>query len=422
MKILLINNFHYRKGGSETVYFNNATLLKEAGHEIVFFSVERDENEETLDSKYFISDTSQFGRVKGVMKYFYNKEAAKKLEQLIVDEKPDIAHAHLMWGCTAPAIFGVLKKYHIPLVHTVHDYRMVCPAYTFKDGAGKMCERCKRWNYYQCAKHRCSKGSLLQSVLMSMEMYTRQLFFNPIKSINGFIFVSHFSEHKHISHLQEFEGTKHIILYNYTKPIIKPDFGDKSDYYLFFGRLSFEKGVPTLLKVFARHPELKLKVVGTGPLEDELKAEYPTKDTAPARALGKSEKCYENIQFLGYHSGGALAELVRSARYVCVPSECYENNPMTIIESYSYGTPVIGANIGGIPEIINEGETGYLFDPGDVDDFEQVLLEANSNSGADYQKMTELAYDFYKTHFSEECYAEKLQSFYNLVLNDCKVF
>lgn len=398
MKVLLINNFFYRKGGSEAVFFNTAELLQESGHDVVFFSFKDKKNIHINEHEYFIP---QGGSLKKIRNYFYNKQAAQKLEKVITKEKPDIAHVHLFWGGISPSIFNVLKRHHVPLVHTAHDYRMVCPSYTFKDGKEKVCERCKRRNYYQCTIHRCSKGSLVQSTLMTMEMYTRQLFYNPIKNIDGFIFVSQFSAKKHIEHNKKFGNTKHIVLYNYTKPLLQANMSVKEDYFLFYGRLSFEKGIPTLLKVFAQHPELKLKVVGTGPLEDDLKTEYEDN---------------KNIQFLGYHSGKSLAELIRRAKYVCVPSEWYENNPMTIVESYSLGTPVIGSRIGGIPEIINEKETGFMFESGNTNDLERTVKIAESVSQDVYYKMCDKVYQFYRDNFSEEKHKKRLLDFYETII------
>lgn len=395
MKILLINNCHYRKGGSEAVYFNTAELLKSHGHEVIFFSNKRDMNLPCEQSKYF---PELGGNIKQMISFFHNSEAARNLEQLIEAEKPDIAHAHLFWGGLSPSIFKVLKRHNIPLVHTAHDYRLVCPGYTFKDGSGAECERCKRWNYYECALHKCSRNSVLPSIIMATEMYTRQLWRNPLKNIDGFIFVSHFSEHKHIEHHCEYKTARHIVLYNYTRPSLSPAIGDKEDYFLFYGRLSFEKGIPTLLKAFDKHPELKLKVVGNGPLAEDLKNNY------------------KGVDFLGYKTGEELFDLVRKARFVCVPSECFENNPMTIVESYSLGTPVIGSAIGGIPEIINDGQTGYLFSTGNVAELEKTIVKAATIKDDDYRLMCENAYKFYEGNFSEEEHYKRLISFYEEVL------
>lgn len=396
MKVLLINNIFYRKGGSEAVYFNTAELLKKHGHEVIYFSIKRDENIPCEQSGFFPKLGSRSNQMKS---YFWNAEAARLLEKLIVAEKPDLAHAHLFWGLVSPSIFGVLQKYKVPLVHTCHDYRLVCPAYTFKNGKGAECERCKRWNYYHCALSRCSKGSLAQSIIMASEMYYRQLFHNPIKNISGFIFVSNFSANKHIEHHREYQTARHMVLYNYTTPYKAPDVNEKENYILYYGRLSFEKGIPTLIKAMAHLPKIKLKVVGTGPLEEKLRA-----------------CASENVEFLGYKSGEDLFRTVRNAKFVCVPSECFENNPMTIVEAYSLGTPVIGANIGGIPEIIIEGKTGFLFESGNAKSLENSLTLSLKLTREEYSAMSEAAYDFYKQNFSEEHHYEELMKFYQSVI------
>lgn len=401
MKILLINNFHYQKGGSETVYFNNARLLEQAGHEVCFFSVDREENIETPFAKYFIADSSKMSKVTGLLKYFYNKEAEKNLEELILAERPDIAHAHLMWGCTAPSIFGILKKYRIPLVHTVHDYRMVCPAYTFKDGE-HICEECRGKHFYKCAINRCNKGSLLMSTVMAAEMYYRNIFFNPSKNINGLIYVSNFAKMKHEEYAPRFRDIPSMVLYNCTQKQDNKVKG-RGDYFLYFGRLSHEKGVEKVIEVFKNMPNIKLKVVGNGPIEPDLRQ----------HASG----CL-NIEFLGFKKGEELHDLVRNAQFVIVPSQWYENNPMTIVEAYSFGTPIIGSDLGGIPEIIRDDITGFVFKHDSMDSLKHKIIAASEMSNQSYFNMSGNALKFYEDNFSEKGYSEKLLEFYNLVLDN----
>lgn len=398
MKVLLINNIFYRKGGSEAVFFNTAELLKKHGHEVVFFSIKREENINCEQETYF---PELGGKVNQLKSYFWNTEASRQLEKLIILEKPDIAHAHLFWGLISPSIFEVLRKYHVPLVHTVHDYRMVCPAYTFKNNLGEICEKCGGGHFMNCIKGRCGKGSILQSMLMTLEMYFRNLKHHPVDNINGFVFVSNFAKGKHLQYDKKFHKANVITLYNYTTPILEP-IKEKKNYILYYGRLSYEKGIPTLIEAVAKYPELNLKVIGTGPIEADLNNRF----TSP------------NIKFLGYLSGRELFELVRDAKFVCVPSEWYENNPMTIVEAYSLGTPVIGANIGGIPEIIVERKTGYLFESGNVSDLERAISLSITLTGEQYEAMAKAAYEFYKQNFSEEHHYEELIKFYQSVIND----
>ena len=406
MKVLLINNCHWPRGGSESVYFNTANLLLEYGHEVIFFSMEDSQNIQTGEKEYFVHRGGKFEQIKS---YFNNETSARLLESLILNEKPDIAHAHLFWGGLSASIIRVLHKYKIPLVHTAHDYRMVCPAYLLKDGKGFFCERCKGGRFYECAIHRCSKGSIVESFLMTAEMYYRNLKWHPAKVIDGIIFVSNFSRQKHLEFDNRFGDAKSIVLYNCPNKILYESNNTSIDtynsYYLYYGRLSAEKGVPTLIKAFERSPQINLKIVGTGPLEEELK-KYVAKHSL------------NNIEFVGYKSGKELFDTVANAKYVCVSSECYENNPMTIVEAYSLRTPVIGAAIGGITEIINEGQTGFAFESGNIDSLVDALAKADSISKEQYEVQKKNSFVFSQTNFSRERHIESLLTFYEELLKE----
>ncbi len=410
MKVLLIDVYNYNKGGAETVCFNTGRMLEENGHQLVYFTLKWEENNPSPYAKYFPESKEtrkgMFRQVENVVNYFYHFEAARKMEELIEAEKPDIAHIHLMWGQITPSIFPVLKRHHIPILFTVHDYRIVCPAYTFRDGNGRICEDCKGRYFYKCFTHTCCKGSKVMSVVMAAEMYFRNAFFNPAKYIDGFFYVSNFAREIQEKYMPALKSKPNITLYNFSTSIVdEPKEMLKERYYLFFGRLSYEKGVKTLLKAFQTMPEYRLKVVGTGPKEEELKTFV-------------SENKMKNVEFLGYKRGKELTGLVAGAYFVIVPSEWYENNPMTIIESYSVGTPVIGARIGGIPEIIIEGKTGYQFKSGDASDLGNVIKRADSMSEVEYIAMSESTLDFAHANFSKESYFPKLVAFYCQFLPD----
>ncbi len=401
MKVLLINNCFFRRGGSEAVYFGTADLLREMGHDVAFFSMEDDKNIHTDQPVYIVR---RGGRLTQMRNYFKNLEAAKMLESILKKEKPDIAHVHLFWGGISPSIFKVLHKHGVPLVHTVHDYRMVCPAYTFRNGKGEACEKCKGGRFIECFKGRCSKGSAIQSALMTAEMYYRNKKWHPAKELDGIIYVSNFAKQKHEELDSRFVKTPNVVLYNFSTvgeqypPLVKD-----GGYYLFYGRLSHEKGVETLVNAFAKHPELQLKVVGTGPKEDELK-----------------QKGCANIEFLGYKNGDELFNLVRNAKFVCVPSEWYENNPMTIVEAYSMGVPVIGASIGGIPEIIEDGHTGYLFESGNVDSLDITIQKSEALKFEEYSKLKYAAQAFAERNFNKERHYENLIKFYERIISNNK--
>lgn len=404
MKILLIDVYNFNKGGAETVCFNTGDLLTQNGHKVIYFTLKWKENKPSPQERYFPESKETrkglFRQVRNLINYFYHFEAARKIEKLIIDEKPDIAHIHLLWGQITPSILPVIKKYHIPIIFTVHDYRIVCPAYTFRNGSGKICEECQGKYFYKCFTHTCTKGSKIMSFVMATEQYFRNCFFNPIKYINGFIYVSNFAKNIQEKYMPAARNIPNIVLYNFSTSITStPKRYPNDKYFLFFGRLSHEKGVETLMKAFKELPECKLKVVGTGPLEQELK---------------KYKELYKlyNIEFLGYKQGQDLINLVTNSYFVIVPSEWYENNPMTIIEAYSVGTPVIGAKIGGIPEIIVHNKTGFQFESSNWKSLIEQIKVANSLSEKEYTTFSYQAVQFAKLNFNLTNYYPKLIKFY----------
>lgn len=408
MKILQINVFNYRKGGSETVYFSTSKMLKEHGQDVVNFALKWSENYPSAQSKYFPeSKETRKGilkPVKNIVNYFYNFEAAKKIDQLINDERPDLAHVHLIWGQITPSILPVLKRHHIPIIFSIHDYRIVCPAYTCKNGRGEVCERCKGKYFYHCILNKCTKDSYGLSTMMAVEQYFRNAFFNPANYIDGLIYVSKFAKILHEKYMPALKEKNNIVLYNLSDEISKCPKNDVgSKYFLFFGRLSYEKGVKTLIDAFHKMPTCNLKIVGTGPLEAELKQ-------------NKEHNKIQNIAFLGYKTGQELKDLVHGAYFIIVPSEWYENNPMTIIEGYSEGVPVIGSDIGGIPEIIVNGKTGFLFKPGNKDELIKAIFLAESLSPDEYKLFSANALQFANKHFNKANYYPQLWNFYSIFL------
>lgn len=405
MKVLLIDVYNYNKGGAETVCFNTGRMLEEHGHEAVYFTLKWEQNRPSPFSGYFPeSKETRRGplrQVRNMINYFYHFEAAKKIERLVLDERPDIAHIHLMWGQITPSIFPVLRRHHVPILFTVHDYRIVCPAYTFRDGSGRICEACEGKYFYRCFTHTCCKGSKVMSAVMAAEQYFRNAFFNPAEYIDGFIYVSNFARNIQEKYMPAVKAKPNITLYNFSTSIVRePKAMPAYKYYLFFGRLSYEKGVMTLLKAFRDLPQCRLKVAGTGSKEDGLKA------FAQENGMG-------NVEFLGYKTGGELAALVSNACFVIVSSEWYENNPMTVIEAYSVGTPVIGARIGGIPEIVVDGLTGFQFESGNVEDLRGTVLKADALNEKAYAELSRGAVNFAKENLSKDRYWTRLKAFYD---------
>lgn len=409
MKILLIDVYHFNKGGAETVCFNTGEMLKQNGHEVIYFTLKWEKNTPSPQEKYFPESKETrkgvFKQVINLRNYFYYPDAAKKLEQLILNEKPNIAHIHLMWGQISPSIFPILKKYQIPIVFTMHDYRIVCPGYLFKSGKDEICEKCKGKYFYHCFFNKCAKGSYSLSFFMAAEQYFRNTFFNPSKFINGILYVSDFSRRKHEQYMPALKNIPNLVMHNFSLNIKKEGkIPNKNKYFLFLGRLSNEKGIQTLVKAFKKSPNCELIIAGTGPLEREL-IQY------------KEQNKLDNISFVGYKSGQELQELKKNAYFVIVPSECYENNPMAIIEAYAEGVPAIGANIGGIPEIIIPNKTGFIFEMGNVTSLSETIKQASSLSAQEYKIMSDNSIKYALKDMSKSSYYNRLLPFYQKMIN-----
>lgn len=388
------------------VYFNTSELLKKNGHEVLYFSTQCPDNDHTVFTDYFVSNgdirqLSFAGRIKRSPSYLYNRIAARNIENLVRDFKPDIAHVHIFYAELSVSILRTLKKLNIPVVHTVHDYRLLCPVNNLIDNEGKICELCMDRHYTHCLQKRCSEGKISQSAMVMLEAYFWKYFINPVDYIDHFIFVSNFSKEKHLSINKAIEG-KSSQVYNFTNIPRAPVSTDKGDYFLYFGRLSAEKGIENLLKAFSKNSQFKLKIAGTGKLR-ELVEQYTL--TNP------------NIEYCGFMTGNELEDLIKKSSFVVVPSVCFENNPMTIIEAFCLGKPVIGSDIGGIPEIVYHGKNGFLFIHDDPESLAAAVEEASGQSAEKYKNLSEAAIKSAAEKFAPEIHYQKLMELYQNLVN-----
>jgi glycosyltransferase involved in cell wall biosynthesis len=409
MKILQINNFHYVRGGADRVYFETSKLLEKHGHEVLFFSIKDQESEKHYSDKYFVKpfDYQNVGTITKLQmaaKFIFNSEAREKLELLIQNEKPDIAHLHIFFGYLSSSILPVFKKHNIPTVMSVHDFRMLCPISVLRNSKGEICEKCAEGNYLHCIAGKCSKNNLVFSLVSAMECFVRDRFFSYEEHIDRFIMVSQFTMDKHAQYRPSIKD-KSKQIYNFIDlSKCSPNFAHEN-YYLYFGRLSHEKGVMTLLRAWRNFPDIRLKIVGVGDIEKEAKQYI-------------EEHQMSNVELVGFLSGDRLFDVVKRAKFIIVPSECYENNPMTIIEGFALGKPVIGARIGGIPELIQENFNGYLFESGDVAGLSNSIKKAESISEDAYVRLGKNARSFAEENFNEHKHYDELIKVYEELLKE----
>lgn len=406
MRILQVNKYHFIKGGADRVFFNTINLLEEHDHEVITFSTLRPENTQSKYSDYFVPyiehrHSSALSNIRHAGRYIYNDLAFTNIERLINEFRPEIAHLHLFYGDLSASILKALRNARIPVIQSVHDYRLLCPANALLDSTGNICEKCRDKSFYHCSVKRCLEGNFFFSSVLAVEGYYRKYFIDPLEYIDKFIFVSKFAEQKHIEFDKRF-AAKSEHLYNFTGMEDAELRANKGKYFLFFGRISKEKGIETLLTA-AGSMKTDLRIAGSGPLEEEVK---------------RFAADNKNVTFLGHQSGKDLRDLIKNASFVVVPSEWYENNPMTIIEAYASGIPVIASRIGGIPEIVNHGKTGFLFESRDTSDLAHMLDLGEKISQDDYAIMSRNCREFAAREFSASGHYDRLIDIYSKLLKD----
>jgi glycosyltransferase involved in cell wall biosynthesis len=396
MKVVVANNYFYLRGGCERVMFNDIQAMGAHGVEIVPFAAADPDNFETSYSRYFapgadIRATSILGRAEAAVDAVHCTRTAEAFDRLLADTKPDVIHCHNVYGRLSTSVLGVAKKRKVPVVLTVHDYKVVCPAYVALK-KGKPCSACIDGGYYRCAVNSCHKGQVAASIVYSIEAYWARLTGN-YGAVSAFLCPSHF-----ISGLLKQSGIhddRLIYNPNCVEPRqYRPSY--EGQYVLSVGRLSHEKGLPTLVEAMLG-TDIPVRIAGTGPMEATLKS--------MAEQHGKS------ISFEGHCNGERLAELYRNAAFVVVPSEWYENAPMSILESFAYGKPVIGTNIGGIPELITDRQHGRLVTHGSKDELREAI-SALWNDREAQRTMGQAARRLIETKFSQSSRTASLLNIY----------
>lgn len=436
MRILLVNKYFYRKGGAETYFFALAEGLKALGHEVAFFSMKHPNNEPSYWSKYFVSekdyvgDISAFKKVQEASTLIYSFEAKRKFEALLEEFKPDVIHMNNVHRQLTLSILDApyLKKHHVPVMYTAHDYILLCPAYTMVNGRGEVCDTCLDKHFIHATKNVCVKGSRIKSALATMEAEFLK-FHHAYSKIDLIIAPSQFMKSK----LDEggFAG-KTVAMQNFltdsqmamgarvanTHKFEDAQAGSRP-YFLFFGRLSKEKGILTLVRAFLQAAGLvggnadaqsddqsaqvlpvtwDLHIVGDGPERGAI--EQLIASAGPQAAL--------RIHLLGYKSGEELQREVGNARFSVLSSEWRENMPYSGLESLAAQTPIIGAKIGGIPELVEESRTGFTFESGNIADLKDGLLKAAAVDEDIYGTMQRWCIEYVTTRCGQQTYAEQL--------------
>lgn len=364
MKVLIINKFLHPNGGSETYIFKLGAYLQSQGHPVQYFGMEQEgrivgNRVESYTANMDFHGGSKLAKLLYPIKTIYSVEARKKIRRVLEDFQPDVCHLNNFNFQLTPSIILEIRKWqrqsgrNCRIVFTAHDYQLVCPNHMCRNPiTGENCEKCLGGHFWNCARGKCIHGSFAKSVVGAAEGYFWK-WMGVYRQLDGVICCSRFLKSKLDSN--PVLASKTVALHNFVDRVEQKN-TEKKDYVLYFGRFSQEKGIGTLLEAAKALPEISFVCAGTGPLAPMLEG-------------------LPNVKNVGFQTGEALETLIREARLTVYPSEWYENCPFSVMESQLYGTPVLGARIGGIPELIREGETGELFESGNVDDFCRKLRQ-----------------------------------------------
>lgn len=398
------------RGGSEKYCFALSEALKDSGDETVFFAMKDEKNFPCSQEEFFIDNAGTSGGLKSKLKLVfnmaYNKQAYKKLYALLKKENPDFAVLNLIHKQITCSVIDAIRDYgketgrYIPIFWACHDYIFVCPSYLFLDGKGEICEKCLSGDYRNCVKNNCVKGSRALSFLSYKDAVNIKKH-GWYDKVDAYICPSEFI----LGKLKEGGFTKSELV-KITNLMPQSDFseeykGKRGTYFLYFGRLSKEKGVDTLIKAFGESGinDAELIIAGRGPCEEELR------DLA--------ENYDKKISFCGYKSGRELKQIIGNASFAVMSSEWYENCPYGILEAKALGKPVICSKIGGMKELVTDGEDGFLF--ASEEELKEKLNKAVNISDEEYEKMSEKAYLDAKTRCDGKKYVRKIKEIYERV-------
>jgi len=393
MKILNVGHNYHVSGGSDRVLIETGELLANNGHTVIPFCAQNKKNFNSAYSNFF-PRSIDFDKIsiRSLLSFFYNFEAKSSLNSLLESQSLaiDIAHLHIYYGKLTTSVLHSLKAHKVPIVQSLHEYKLACPIYTMELN-GNVCDKCIKGNKVHCVLNKCKNSSYLQSTVMATESYISRIL-GDVRNVDLFLSVSEF--HKTIMLKAGIPNEKLKVLHNFVDTDKYKAECTHQNHFLYFGRIEKLKGLDTLISAFEKSKH-KLKIIGGGAYLSEVLKRIST---------------IKNIEYEGFKQGKELMNYISNATAVIVPSEWYENCPMNVLEAKALGRPVIGSDIGGIPELIRNNIDGYVFEPGNVDKLTECIDKVTNK----FTEMSILAREDAVSRFSKVAYLEKLLAFYDL--------
>ncbi len=391
MKILLVHNTYQDQGGEDVVLRQERQLLRNAGHEV----------SEYLRHNSEIKQYSTARRFTLIGRTIWASDSHRDFTALLQSNRPDVVHVHNTFPLISPSIYWALRDQNIPVVQTLHNYRLFCPGANFyRDG--KICEDCIDGKFWRGVKHGCYRNSRLETAPVAMMLMVHHARKTWAEMVDRYIVLTAFARSRFVK--AGLPADKIVVKPN----CVDPDPGQRTgegSYALCVGRVSQEKGVPTLLKAWRQLPRsFNLRIIGDGPARAQLQSE--------AAAYGLS-----NVTFLGQQPRERVVEAMKGAKFLIFPSELYENLPLTIIEAFACGVPVLASRLGAMQEIVEDGLTGLFFRPGDAEDL--ALTVSRAWQQPEYMHpLGERARIEYETRYTAEANCQRLLDIYQQVIDN----
>ncbi|SPY20277.1 putative glycosyltransferase protein [Paenibacillus polymyxa] len=391
-KVLIIHNFYQQSGGEDKVVEQESAMLRSRGIETEHYYVHND----SIQSKGLAN------MAKLAVEAAWSFPEFKRIKELLLRVKPDVVHVHNFFPVISPSVYHACERLGVPVVQTLHNYRLICPAATFMRG-NEVCEKCLHGTLLHSIRHGCYRGSQLQTIPVAAMIKFNELIGTWQHKVSRYIALTEFARDKFAESgipLDRIAVKPNFIHHQTAKAKYDPN----DRYLLFVGRISAEKGVRNLLQAWSQLEDrggLRLVIIGDGPQKAELAAAYSQED----------------IRFLGKQDGDTVLDCMSRAMYVMVPSIWYEGFPMTIVESYSVGTPVLCSRIGALEEVVEDGVTGFHFQHDDLENIKTVIRRAVAYEN--YAAMRQKVAENYAAHYTEEVNVKQLLAIYSEAMEEC---
>ncbi|MDN4082578.1 glycosyl transferase [Paenibacillus polymyxa] len=391
-KVLIIHNFYQQSGGEDKVVEQESAMLRSRGIETEHYYVHND----SIQSKGLAN------MAKLAVEAAWSFPEFKRIKELLLRVKPDVVHVHNFFPVISPSVYHACERLGVPVVQTLHNYRLICPAATFMRG-NEVCEKCLHGTLLHSIRHGCYRGSQLQTIPVAAMIKFNELIGTWQHKVSRYIALTEFARDKFAESGIPLDriAVKPNFIHHQT---VKAKYDPNDRYLLFVGRISAEKGVRNLLQAWSQLEDrggLRLVIIGDGPQKAELAAAYSQED----------------IQFLGKQDGDTVLDCMSRAMYVMVPSIWYEGFPMTIVESYSVGTPVLCSRIGALEEVVEDGVTGFHFQHDDLENIKTVIRRAVAYEN--YAAMRQKVAENYAAHYTEEVNVKQLLAIYSEAMEEC---